>query len=161
MAGLVYQALTRNPEERFILAKDYFAYFAKVSMDYYKFLVQLNPKNPEAQTKLGRALAAQGQTNEAIAHLVSAVRTKPDYDKAHYELGYIYLLENRLADAYQEFQSVIRLNPDDHQAFGNLGLICLKGGKLPEAKSCFETAVRLDPDDLVAQQYLSRLQTVK
>jgi hypothetical protein len=157
----VYQALARNSEERLILAKDYFAYLARVSMHYYEFLVRLNPYNPEAHTKLGRALAAQGQTNEGMAHLLSAVRLKPDYDKAHYELGYLYLLQNRLTDAYQEFQNVIRLNPDDHQAFGNLGLICLKGGRLPEAKTCFEAAVRLDPDDLVAQQYLSRLQTLK
>jgi len=161
MAGLVFQALARNSQERSILAKDYFAYFAQVSIDYYRFLVRSDPNDPEAHTKLGRALAAQGQTQEGLSHLLSAVRLKPDYDKAHYELGYLYLLQNQLADAYAEFQKVIRLNPDDHQAFGNLGLICLKGGRLPEARNCFETALRLDPDDLVAQEYLGRLRTSK
>jgi hypothetical protein len=161
MAGLVLQALARNAQERAVLAKDYFAYFGNVSLDYFRFLVRLDPNDPEAQTKLGRALSAQGQTDEGMTHLLAAVKLKPDYDKAHYELGYLYLLRNQLGDAYQEFQKVIQLNPEDHQAFGNLGLICLRGGRLSEAKSCFEAALRLDPDDLVAKQYLSRLQEAR
>jgi hypothetical protein len=161
MAGLVFQAVARNSQDRAILAKDYFEYFVRVSMDYYRFLLRLNADDAEAHTKLGRALVAQGQTTEGLAQLLAAVRIKPDDDKGHYELGYLYLLQNRLREAYQEFQTVARLNPDDHQAFGNLGLICLKEGRLPEAQAYFETAVRLNPDDLVAQKNLHRLKEMK
>jgi Flp pilus assembly protein TadD len=161
MAGLVFQAVARNSEDRSILAKDYSEYFVRVSMDYYRFLLKLNAEDSEAHIKLGRPLVAQGQTSEGISHLLSAIRIKPDDDKGHYELGYVYLLENHLKEAYQEFQTVIRLNPDDYQAFGSLGLICLKEGKLPKAKTYLETALRLNPEDLIAQQNLRLLEAIK
>ena len=161
MAGLVFQAVARNAEDRSILAKDYSKYFVRVSMDYYRFLLNLNAEDAEAHIKLGRALAAQGQTDKGIAHLMSAIRIMPEDDKGHYELGYAYLLENRLKEAYQEFQTVVRLNSNDFQAFGNLGLICLKGGRLAEAQTYLETALRLNPDDPVAQQNLRLLKARK
>ncbi len=161
MAGLVFQAVTRARADRDILAKHYAEYFVRVSMDYYRFLLQRNPQDAEAHVKLGRGLVAQGQTSEGIAHLKSAVRLKPEDDKAHYELGYVYVLQNRLQEASEEFQTVIHLNPNDHQAFGSLGWICLKEGKLPEAQTYFETALRLNPDDLVARQNLDRLKGLK
>jgi Flp pilus assembly protein TadD len=157
MAGLVFQAVARDAQDRSILAKDYSEYFVHVSMDYYKFLLKLDAGDATAHLKLGRALVAQGQTSEGTTHLMSAIRIKPDDDKGHYELGYAYLLENRLKEAYQEFQTVVRLNSNDSQAFGNLGLICLKAGKLAEAQTYLETALRLNPDDLVAQQNLRLL----
>jgi len=161
MAGLVFQAVTRNSEDRSILAKDYSKYFVRVSMDYYRFLLKLNAEDSQAHIKLGRALVAQGQTSEGVSHLLSAIRIMPDDDKGHYELGYVYLLENRLKEAYQEFQTVVRLNSNDFQAFGNLGLICLKGGRLAEAQTYLETALRLNPDDLIAQQNLRLLKARK
>jgi hypothetical protein len=157
MAGLVFQVVARNSEDRSILAKDYFEYFVRVSMDYYAFLLKLNADDAEAHIKLGRALVAQGKTSEGIAHLLSAIKIRPDDDKGHYELGYAHLLEHRMKEAYQEFQTVVRLNPSDFQAFGNLGLICLKAGRLPEAQTYLETALRLNPDDPVAEQNLRLL----
>ena len=157
MAGLVFQAIARDSQDRSVLAKDYSEYFVRVSMDYYRFLLKLNSEDAAAHLKLGRALVAQGQSSEGITHLMSAIRIKPDDDKGHYELGYVYLLENRLKEAYQEFQTVVRLNSNDFEAFGNLGLICLKAGRLAEAQTYLETALRLNPDDLVAQQNLRLL----
>jgi tetratricopeptide (TPR) repeat protein len=161
MAGMVLQAVTRNSEDRSRLAKDYFEYFVGVSMDYYNYRLHRDPDDGEAHTKLGRALAARGQTSEGIAHMLAAVRINPNDDKAHYELGYVYLAQNRLAEADQEFQVVIRLNPDDYQAFGNLGLICLTEGRLADAQNYLETALRLNPDDLVARKNLTRLKAIE
>ena len=59
MAGLVFQAVARNSEDRSILAKDYSKYFVRVSMDYYRFLLKLNAEDSQAHIKLGRALVAQ------------------------------------------------------------------------------------------------------
>ena len=120
-----------------------------------------NPDDGEAHTKLGRALAARGQTSEGLKHLLAAVRINPNDDKAHYELGYVYLAQNHLAEADQEFQAVIRVNPDDYQAFGNLGLISLTVGRLADAQIYLETALRLNPDDLVARKNLIRLKAIQ
>jgi len=161
MAGMVLQAVARNSEDRAQLAKDYFEYFVGVSMGYYNYRLHLNPNDGEAHTKLGRALAARGQTSEGIEHLLSAVRINPNDDKAHYDLGYVYLAQSRLTEAEQEFHAVIRVNPDDYQAFGNLGLICLTEGRLADAQNYLETALRLNPDDLVARKNLTRLKAIE
>ena len=157
MAGLVLQAVAGSEQDRALLAKDYGAYFMGVSIDYYRFLVRLNPSDAEACVKLGRALAVQGNVSEGLEFLQRAVRLNPADDKGHYELGYLQLLQGRLPEAYTEFSTVARLQPGDHQAFGNLGVICLRLGKLDEAEAHLKEAVRLNPDDRVAAQNLERL----
>jgi Flp pilus assembly protein TadD len=161
MAGLVFQVVARNSADRMILAKNYYEYFVLVSMEYYRFLLGLNSADAEAHVKLGRALASQGNTAEALPHLRSAVALKPDSDQAHYELGFVYLKLKQLPEASEEFLTVIRLNPSDNQAFGNLGYICLQNHRFQEARVYFETALRLNPDDLVARGNLDRLKAVK
>src|SRR5256884_637453 len=51
MAGLVFQAVARNSEDRSVLAKDYSDYIIRVSMDYYRFLLKLNAEDAEAHIK--------------------------------------------------------------------------------------------------------------
>jgi hypothetical protein len=156
MAALALQAVVRTPQDRALLADDYFKHFRRVSMDYYEFRIKKDPNDYEAHTKLARALFAKGQVNEALAHLSAAVQIKPDDDRAHYELGFIYLRQERLSEAFREFQTVIRLNPEDYEAYGSLGLICLSAGRKEEAQTYLGTALRLNPDDQVARGNLER-----
>lgn len=157
MAELFFQALTRTPEDRELLAKDYFAKLLQISIHYFRYRLGYAPDDATAHMRLGRALFATGQAAEALPQLLTATRLKPDDDQAHYELGFFYLLGKKLSEAEPEFQSVIRLNPNDFQAYGNLGYICLQQRRLPEAKSYFETALRLNPDDAVARRNLGLL----
>ncbi|MBM3841486.1 MAG: tetratricopeptide repeat protein [Verrucomicrobia bacterium] len=159
MAELFFQAAPKNPEERAVLAKDYFEKFTEISMNYFRFRLRLDPNDAHARMRLGRALSSRGQASDAVPHLLAAIRLKPDDDKAHYELGYLLLLQKQLPAAEQEFRAVIRLNPDDYQAFGNLGYICLQKGRRQEAQSFFETALRLNPDDAVARRNLDLLKS--
>lgn len=159
MAELFFQAVPKNPEERAILAKDYFEKFADLSMSYFRFRLSLDPNDAQAHMRLGRALSSRGQSSEAVSHLLAAIRLKPNDDKAHYELGYLLLLQKQWPAAEQEFRTVTRLNPEDYQAFGNLGYICLQQGRREEARSFFETALRLNPDDAIAQRNLDPLKS--
>ena len=157
MAGLVFQAVTSSPQDRAVLAQDYFNYITSLSADYCKFLLERNPADVKSHIKLGRILAVRGEIAEGIGHLQSALAANPNSDQAHYELGYIYLRQNKFEEAFQEFRTVVRLNPKDYQAFGNLGYILMKAGKFAEAKACFVNALRLNPDDSAARQSLDRL----
>jgi Flp pilus assembly protein TadD len=156
MAALALQAVVRTPQDRALLAQDYFNYFRRVSMDYYEFRLRNDPNDVEAHTKLARALFSLDRTEEALAHLTSAVRIKPTDDRPHYELGFIYLRQQRLREAFQEFQTVIQLNPEDHEAYGSLGYICLAAGKKDAARAYLEAALRLNPDDQIARDNLER-----
>src|SRR5947207_2592466 len=157
MASLLLQALPRSPQDRTLLARDYFAYLISVTIDFDHFLLRLDPENVAAHTRLGRSLRLMGKFTEATDHLLSAVRIRPGDDQAHYELALLYLTLGKTAEAEQEFLTVTRLNPYDYQAYGNLGDLYRRNGRTEEARACFETALRLNPEDPAARKYLGLL----
>jgi tetratricopeptide (TPR) repeat protein len=157
MGELWFQVLAQSPEERNLLAKDYFAYLINVTINFDNFRLRLDPENVAAHTRLGRTMRVMGKLGEATAHLLSAVGIKPDADKAHYELALLYLTLEKWPEAEQEFLTVTRLNPEDYQAYGNLGSLYFRSGKTEDARTCFETALRLNPDDPEARKYLGLL----
>lgn len=158
MGELYFQTLPKGPEDYQAIAADFGRYFARFSQDYYRFKVQRNPGDAEMQQRLGRSLASFGEFDEALAHLLEAVRLNPKDDLAYFDLGSIYLRQNRPADAFTAFQNVIRINPDDSQAFGSLGILATRAGRIDEARRFFTAALRIDPDDQLARQYLQRLE---
>ncbi len=157
MASLLLQALPRSPQDRTLLAQDYFAYLIRVTIDFDHFRLRLDPENVAAHTRLGRSLRLMGKFTEATDHLLSAVRIRPGDDQAHYELALLYLTLGKTAEAEQEFLTVTRLNPYDYQAYGNLGDLYRRNGRTEEARACFETALRLNPEDPAARKYLGLL----
>jgi len=161
MGEIYFQTLPRDRGEWQVVGSDYARYFAKVSLDFYKFRVQNNPGDADAHQRLGRALFSFGQIDEAIANLNEAVRLDPQNDQAHFDLGSIYLRQKRVQDAYNEFLATIRINPDDSQALGSLGIICAQAGRLDEAREYFVAALRINPDDSLANQYLQRLNAMR
>jgi len=157
MGELWFQAVAASKRERDLLAKDYFSYLVRVTIDFDSFRLRLDPENVAAHTRLGRTMRVMGKVSDAMNHLQSAVRIKPNEDKAHYELALLYLTLQKWAEAEQEFLTVTQLNPDDYQAYGNLGDLYRRSGRTEEARACFETALRLNPDDPVARKYLGLL----
>jgi len=154
MGELWFQVLPRDRADREVLLKDLYQQLARWSMEYNMHLVQLDPNDAVARTRLSRALLAVGKVSEALDQLHAAVRAKPDYHKAHYELGFIYLRQNRLAEAAAAFETVVRLTPDDYEAEGSLGTIYLQQGKLSEAQAHLENALKINPADNVARRNL-------
>jgi len=58
--------------------------------------VKQAPRSPEAHNSLGWVLTADGQTAEAIAHLETALRLKPDFLEAHINLASAFAAGPRL-----------------------------------------------------------------
>ncbi len=161
MAECSLQVLPQRAEQRNELAKDYYRYYARASVDYNEFLLQTDPLDATAHAKIARALLALGDLAAAQKHLGDAIRAKPDFDKAYYDLGMIWFNQNRLKEAEAAFKGVVRLNPGDSEAYGNLGIICLRDGRLAKAEQYFRAAIRLNPDDTVARQNLDALVQAK
>lgn len=157
MGELWLQALPRTPQERDLLAKDYFRHLIQTTLSFDRFRLGLDSNNVPAHTRLGRTLHLMGKLTDAMDHLSAAVRIKPDDDQAHYELGLLYLTLKQLPEAQREFETVVRLNPDDYQAFGNLGGLHFNNGRRTDARVCFEAALRINPDDTIARGFLDRL----
>jgi tetratricopeptide (TPR) repeat protein/mono/diheme cytochrome c family protein len=161
MGELYFQALTATADDYKTLTTDYSREIFRTSLEFYRYRVKIDPSDTRFQQRLGRALAAIGQMDESITHLLEAIRLSPTNDLAHFDLGAVYMRTGRARDAYQEFQITTRLNPDDSQAFGSLGIICVQAGRNDEAREYFQSALRLNPEDTLAARYLERLNAAK
>ena len=75
--------------------------------------------SPQAEKPLAMALAAQGESGEAIVHFLNVVKFDPTDIAAHVNLGAYYASQGRLRDGIQEFESAVKLtegndaNPED------------------------------------------------
>ncbi|HUS35303.1 MAG TPA: tetratricopeptide repeat protein [Verrucomicrobiae bacterium] len=157
MGELYFQALPPNRDDYKTLASDYSRDFLRVSMDFYRHRLALNPNDAEFHQRLGRACAAIGKLDEGATHLHEAIRLDPKNDLAHFDLGSIYLRKNMANEAYREFLTTTQLNPEDGQAFGSLGIICAQTGRLDEARQHFNAALRINPEDALALRYIQKL----
>jgi tetratricopeptide (TPR) repeat protein len=75
----------------------------------------LEPGTLDASTNLAVLLAKQGNTNEAIELLNSAVRahgSEPKVSLAYFNLGTVYLQKGDLDSAEAAYQRALELNPD-------------------------------------------------
>jgi len=73
--------------------------------------VKQAPRSPEAHNSLGWVLTADGQTAEAIAHLETALRLKPDFLEAHINLASAFAQGRDLAEAESEARAATKLAP--------------------------------------------------
>ncbi len=85
--------------------------------DYPKAMEELDsvrtddPSNPTIRVTIGRVLAAQGKTSQAIAEYRKALEFYPNYASAHYYLA-LSLMKVDLVAARSAFREVTRLAPD-------------------------------------------------
>jgi len=161
MGELWFQVLPRNPAERNVLAKDFYGYLARRTIDYNEYVLKQNPKDAQAHTRAGRAKLYFGQVSPALEHFQTAIREDPNYDRAWYELGFIYLRQDKLSEARRAFEKVIQINPDDYEAEGSLGTIYWRQGDLEQAAAHLTTALRINPADAIAKSNLELILRAK
>ena len=157
MGELWFQALTRTPQDREKLSRDYSYHMIRGTMAYDENRTRLDPSNAEAHVRLGHDLFVQGKFAEAGRHLSAAVAARPDFADAHYELAVLCIATNNLPVAYSELQKVVQLDPQNSQAYGNLGYVESRRGHLKEARADLEHALQLNPDDSAARAFLATL----
>ncbi|HEY6970459.1 MAG TPA: tetratricopeptide repeat protein [Candidatus Angelobacter sp.] len=103
-----------------------------------------NPQNVAAQAQLGRILAAQGKTQEAITALEAVNNTSPD-PAISGELAALYLDGKQYDAAAKILQDLVQKNPNDAQLHSNFGTAQLHQRKYPEAEAEFIKALNLNP----------------
>jgi len=124
-------------------------------VDTVQKLVDKNPKNAALRIRLGEALAAAGDMNNAKAQLLAALKTDPKAVGAYRDLAQIALTENNDADAEiyltklldststGQFQNV---NDQREFALFSLGELTLKQKRYTDAIGYFNAAIRIRKD---------------
>jgi tetratricopeptide (TPR) repeat protein len=109
--------------------------------------VELMPDQARPELYLASALAASGQTNEAIVQYRAAEKIDANDFDTHYGLAAALEKTNQLADAEREFRAAIALKPRDPASHLNLGL-CLIGENQNDAGAAeLRVYLQAKPDD--------------
>ena len=102
-----------------------------------------NPQNATAQVLLGRILAAEGKTPEAIAMLEEASKSATDPAISR-ELASLYIQNKQYDDAAKILQVLVQSNPNDGQLRCRLGSALLHQHKYPEAEAALLQGLKLN-----------------
>jgi tetratricopeptide (TPR) repeat protein len=106
--------------------------------------IAANPNNSAAQLQLGRLLAAEGKSQEAIAALEPFYKSSPDARIAR-ELASLYLDAKQYDSAATILQDLVAHNPADAQLHLDYGTALVHQHKYPEAQAELLKAVQQDP----------------
>ena len=104
-----------------------------------------NPQNSAAQLQLGKLLAAEGKTQEAIAILEPLYKASPD-PKIARDLASLYLETKQYPAAADLLRPLIAQNPADPQLYLDYGTALMHQLKYAEAQAVLLKAVQLKPD---------------
>lgn len=114
----------------------------------YRATIARNPAAWMATYDLGMELAAQGQTDAAIASYRETLRLRPEYAEAHANLGMSLLTQSdQKMVAIAELETAVRLKPELWQAEINLAnILTTIPGRQDEAIRHYKTVLRLRPE---------------
>ncbi len=120
---------------------------------YYRQILEDDPRHAEGHFGLGRALRGQGRLTEAVASFQHAVQLRPDFPDAYSALGAVFLQSVQSGLGSSNTPSVQAANAATVEptragaarAFER-GMALQQVSRLEEATACFEDAVGADPE---------------
>jgi tetratricopeptide (TPR) repeat protein len=98
--------------------------------------LELDPEHPEANGELGAVLVDEDRSAEAIPHLESAIRSKPDLWPAYQQLGRAYAAQKNYTRAEEVLRRVLAHDHNGSAHF-QLGKVLRAEGKTAEAAQVF------------------------
>ncbi len=110
-----------------------------------KKLIGNNPTKSEYYRIMGQILSDEGDQEEAIQHLIDALRWDPKNGWALLMMGNIFAkFKDDIPTAMKYYDQAIIANPKDNIAINNIGANLMQQGKLREAKKYFGEAIKIN-----------------
>jgi tetratricopeptide (TPR) repeat protein len=136
--------------------------------------LEIDRTNADSLYLLGRALAQQGETDQAVAAYQAALRFVPDFGDVYRELAGVYdqtgqperarvarAMLSYSTGAYAEAATALTLSaaalPDSPDVFIGLAMAEEHLGRVGEARTHYQQALALDSDSMAARQGVGRL----
>jgi Flp pilus assembly protein TadD len=107
--------------------------------------LEIRPDSPDAHSRLGVALSASGQNEEASIHFQKVLETRQIRPRVHYNIATLFLNSGHVDEAIAEFEKELRIQPEFVEAHNNLGIALTSKGELDAALAHFQKAMELDP----------------
>lgn len=120
----------------------------------YQDTLARNPGCWMAHHNLAIALASSGRVEEAIPHLETVLKYRPDYAPAENNLGDDLARLGRHQEALPHLERALRLQPNYEVAHNNLGSVLMANGQPADSLPHFEQALRIRPSFAEAERNL-------
>jgi tetratricopeptide (TPR) repeat protein len=108
--------------------------------------VEKYPNHYRPHNNLGKALAKQGKTDEAITHYNEALRLNPALPMVHHNLAITLAAQGKTDEAITHYNKALRLNPALPMVHHNLAIALTKQGRIDDAVAHYRQAICLRPD---------------
>ena len=112
----------------------------------YEKILNINPKNVEAQYSLGNVFYKLGQYQKALTNYKKTIQIDPKYVKAHYNTGVILHELGDYKKSLTSYKKTIQLDTKHVKAHNNLGIVLDELREIKKAKKCYEKAIIIDPN---------------
>jgi Flp pilus assembly protein TadD len=117
------------------------------AITFYREVLALNPRHPDALNNLGATLFRLGRYGEAEEVFRRTIRIYPDFADANANLGILLRCSGRVDEGEIWLRRAIKINPKHVEARSNLGLALVFFGRLRDAKAQFKKALKFAPRD--------------
>jgi Flp pilus assembly protein TadD len=108
-------------------------------------LVSEKPQDSSLRLLLGRLLAAQGRTEEALKEFEAGAQGSQD-PKTRRDLAQLYLEAKQYGKAAEQFRVLLQQNPNDGELRAALGSALLHQHQFQQAQAELVAALKLKPD---------------
>jgi choline-sulfatase len=119
-------------------------------------IIEDDPKNPQANLRLGYVLIDSNRCAEAIPFLKTAIAAHVPTADAHLGLGRCQAAARRPGEVYVTLLDAERVEPDNPVVFANMGIVLSEMGRHADAIKAFQRALTIDPDFHEARFNLAR-----
>ena len=120
----------------------------------FKMAVMANPKYANGWVNIARALVQEGNVNQAIPYLKTALGIDPALASAHYYMGLVYETNGKYPQAYDQFAAAAATYPVDRVVSNAMGRILFLEKKFAAAAKQFQHTLSIDPENLTANYNL-------
>ena len=119
-------------------------------------IVAEDPRNGQAQMRLGYALVDSGDLRRAEQHFRAALAASMPTADVHLGLALCFASTGRPAEAASALMEARRIEPGNPVVEANLGALALDGGDMTNAVAFLGAALQIDPDLHQARFNLAR-----
>jgi len=150
-----YQAYTfaLDPEKQAQLAEKTREQFGKV--------LDLNPRNLDAKTKMAMTYLSSGNPMQGITMLREVLKDDPKNELAMFNLGMLSIQSGQYDRAVERLTELVEINPGHIQGQLLLGIAYMNTGDKKKAKQQFEKVKQMDKDPAVQATVDSYLKDLK
>jgi len=120
----------------------------------FEKVTEIDPKNPDGWTNIGRAAVQEGDMDRARLVLEKSLALNPTLARTNFFYAKVLRSDGNYEGAAQHLRTVLAQYPKDRVALNDLGRILFLERKYPDAVNVLASVLEIDPEDLQAHYNL-------